>query len=457
MTIDVLYVSYAHDIEWIQWSLVHLRKNLTGHRNVVVVCPTQDRWLFSQIEGIDVLHSIDDWPGRGYFWQQWVKLEAWKYTDADVVVHIDSDVMITAPLKITSLIDKGRPVWPFQSYITLGSFVPWQTPTKTALGPGVSVDNEFMRAFPFVIHRATHELACKHLIEVHGQSVEHYLRNTPAFSEFNVMGCLAHQFQHDLYSWSQLEPNFAPKLTSMVNQHWSHGSSEEFALEHREIGQIPMLTALGVWVVSPDTHLSMWIREHKRLDFDIHFLERIAQYIKAGDVVVDVGAFVGDHSLCYAHMTSKTPGRVLAFEPNPCAFYSLQKNMSPFSHVDCYNVALSDKPGKCALSVDPNAGGMYLDAESTGTPVELKTLDSYKLDRVALIKIDAEGFEPAILRGAVETLKRCKPVLVIEVNEGALQRQKSRSEDLMELLAQLNYSVGHGEIGLQYDIFCFPL
>lgn len=217
-----------------------------------------------------------------------------------------------------------------------------------------------------------------------------------------------------------------------------------------------MQTKEGVWVLTNDTHISRWIEEHGRLDFDTHFLQEICKFIKGGDVVVDCGAFVGDHTLAYANMTSGAPGEVWAFEPNPVVFECLKRNMLKFPHVHCLRAGLSDVKGSAAMSEDPNLGGSYMIEQDKGGVPTIR-LDDLGLDRLALFKIDAEGFEPRVLMGARETLARCRPVIVMEVNEGALERQGWTGERLKSLVRELGYTISGEHHGLQYDVICHPV
>jgi len=449
---DILYVTYRHDLEWLQWSLASVKKNFSGFRKIVGVAPVQDHDVFEKIPGVE-WHFIPDWPGRGYFWQQWVKLQAWKYSDADYICHVDSDVMFIAPVKLAEFFDGDLPCWMWQSYLQLPADVPWQKPTEHY--SGFSCSREFMRAFPFIVNRETHQLAESRLVDKFQALAEHIIKNASAFSEFNYMGAVAFFLQNKLYSWFDTGTGVWPEAFRRVRQHWSHddwGKAEPELV--KEFGPVPVLTDFGVWVIPGDTHLSKWIREHRRLDFDIHFLERIAPLIKGDDVVADVGAFVGDHTLAYANLASS--GCVYAFEPNDVTFRALVKNMAPYPHVEPIQAGLSDKCGSVQVSQDPNWGGAYLSEAKAGDSRVL-TLDSMHLGRLNFMKIDAEGFEVKVLRGAWETLKRCKPALVIEINKGALRRQGTSSEVVYDILGELGYRVEEGKTGLQYDITCLPL
>lgn len=150
--------------------------------------------------------------------------------------------------------------------------------------------------------------------------------------------------------------------------------------------------------------------------------------------LIDVGAHDGLITLPLARL----PGsRVLAFEPLPAAFARLQAalrgafgTMPP--HVECRAAALGDRDGEITLAMPILDGvaqeqwastakdyAVHLSARVTVErfTVPLLRLDALGLDDITALKIDAEGAEYEILRGARETLLRCRPVLTIEIEE----------------------------------------
>ncbi len=150
--------------------------------------------------------------------------------------------------------------------------------------------------------------------------------------------------------------------------------------------------------------------------------------------LVDVGAHDGLITIPLARL----PGsHVLAFEPLPPAFARLQAALSdafgaPPAHVTCHAAALGDHAGEITLAM-PVLDGVaqeqwastakdYAAHRSARVGVEtfavpLMRLDDLDLADVTGMKIDAEGAEYEILRGARETLLRCRPVLTLEVEE----------------------------------------
>ena len=143
------------------------------------------------------------------------------------------------------------------------------------------------------------------------------------------------------------------------------------------------------------------------------------KYIQSGDVVVDAGAFVGSHTLKLAKLAA--PGKVHAFEPQEKLPQLIADNMrlNNLTNVQVYPVALGGKNCQTTMKyinhgnkgASPISG--CLPNEENGT--ELRTIDSFRFQHVDFMKIDVEGFELEVLKGAEKTLKRDMPVLMIEI------------------------------------------
>jgi FkbM family methyltransferase len=143
--------------------------------------------------------------------------------------------------------------------------------------------------------------------------------------------------------------------------------------------------------------------------YEGNIIEWAAHLIDPTTVFLDIGAHVGTYSLAFAQRCAG----VHSFECSPKTFNYL-----------CANIALRDlhakiTPHRCALGSEagvvpyyehsPDGGGNSCHGfgrTSESVNVEARTLDSFHLDNIGLIKIDVEGFEVNVLRGAVETLKR---------------------------------------------------
>lgn len=139
--------------------------------------------------------------------------------------------------------------------------------------------------------------------------------------------------------------------------------------------------------------------------------------------VVDVGANYGFFSYYLARMGKS----VEAFEPLPGCARSSSAYRSP--RIRVHNVALSSAPGTLKLFT-PIINGVPYPANSSFSPVAgphescdvpVRTLDEYVFEDVCLVKIDVEGHELAVLKGAEQTLRRERPVVLVEIEQRHLK------------------------------------
>lgn len=158
--------------------------------------------------------------------------------------------------------------------------------------------------------------------------------------------------------------------------------------------------------------------------------------------LVDVGANRGIYSAL-----GLSYGRdVIAFEPVPVEAKALRALIGTRGRV--HEVALSDSAGTADFFV-PFRGsadvttratlekGLDNELEHRRIDVERATLDSFDLEHIALLKIDVEGHEGAVLRGALATIRRCQPAILIEVEEA---RVPGSFQLVAELLSGLGYA-----------------
>lgn len=141
---------------------------------------------------------------------------------------------------------------------------------------------------------------------------------------------------------------------------------------------------------------------------------------------IDAGANKG----VYTYFIAKYARHTYAFEPNPKMFRILRRNVG--SNVTVSPVALSDATGEAELRIPFLAKGhsnqgaslSRVKVQGSFTPVVVATarIDDLALDDIGFIKIDVEGFEDAVLRGARRTIERDRPTLLIEIEEKHTQR-----------------------------------
>jgi FkbM family methyltransferase len=157
----------------------------------------------------------------------------------------------------------------------------------------------------------------------------------------------------------------------------------------------------------------------------------IKRFCTPGMVVLDVGANIGCHTLLLARTTGAA-GRVFAFEPMPWANQKLVRNVSlnSFSNITVERLGLSDKEGTASVHFRSSwrltgAGSDEDPAATASTEVQFTTLDAYvdshELASVDFIKLDVDGYEGRVLRGARKVLGRFHPIIVLELGEYTLQ------------------------------------
>jgi FkbM family methyltransferase len=224
------------------------------------------------------------------------------------------------------------------------------------------------------------------------------------------------------------------------------------------------ITAFGVAVVEGDL-LSSQVEQAGRLAYVDDWLQTFRAHIPNGGVVCDIGAALGDHAASYASMVGPT-GSVHAIEPYRPYLECLRHNAQALPNVTVYDVALGADTATGTMvrsDAQPNNHGMtHLVPTGVGT-VQVTTLDRIAADwtRLDFVKIDVEGYEPAVLDGAADTLRRFHPALLIEVNAWALAKKGSTPEDVYRRLRALGYHYtpcrpGDTLQSPELDILCVP-
>ena len=169
--------------------------------------------------------------------------------------------------------------------------------------------------------------------------------------------------------------------------------------------------------------------------------------ISPGDIILDVGANVGNHTLFFSQSVGPE-GRVLSFEPQRFLFKILCANalLGRYQNVWPYRFALGDKEGKVDIPAPNyqrpnNFGGYSLSSNTFKEEGDITTIDAIEPDHCHLIKIDVGGMELSVLKGAVDTIARTRPFLYFEYN-----RPEFREETLRFSANELHYRLyRHGQ------------
>ncbi|QUD89301.1 FkbM family methyltransferase [Phenylobacterium montanum] len=169
-------------------------------------------------------------------------------------------------------------------------------------------------------------------------------------------------------------------------------------------------------------------------------LRELPRYVRRNAVSVDVGGNIGVYTFHLGRLSRK----VITFEPNPD--YVSQIKALGVRNGEIEQVALSEQAGEAELRIPALEGGEapgMASLSEMAVPdgaclrtihVRMARLDDYSLSPVGFIKIDVEGFEESVLAGAMETIRRERPNLLIEIEErhnpGGLERIRQRLADL---------------------------
>jgi len=149
--------------------------------------------------------------------------------------------------------------------------------------------------------------------------------------------------------------------------------------------------------------LQDWIRDR----------EAFLKFVKARDVVVQAGGCCGMYPRFYKNHFKE----VYTFEPDPTNYYCLERNCG-VDGIYHQNVALGSEEKLVSLDAptapgEENNVGMYTVNENPGT-VKMITIDSLGLRKCDLIHFDLEGYEPEALKGAINLIEKCSPVIITE-------------------------------------------
>jgi FkbM family methyltransferase len=180
------------------------------------------------------------------------------------------------------------------------------------------------------------------------------------------------------------------------------------------------------WEIPPDfPEAEVGLLEHES-----RVKEFMTSHFKENGTFVDIGANVGGYSLRAASWDMK----VYAFEPNPHNLALLRRNIEiNRASVNVLPFALGARAGKASLSP---VGGVSRIVKEDGVEVEMRTLDSFELPGADLLKVDVEGYELEVIRGAKKTLEKYHPVVMIEMHYWAGAESEA---ELFEILKGLGY------------------
>jgi FkbM family methyltransferase len=187
----------------------------------------------------------------------------------------------------------------------------------------------------------------------------------------------------------------------------------------------------------------------------VNEISLMKKILKQNMTFVDIGANQGEYTIFAAKRLIQ--GQVISFEPLSTSYNHLKENikLNQFNNVMTYNFALSDTKGYAKIytsddleihsSFNEGLSSLY---QSNYRNALLEKVEVEVFDRVwknhnnlslDIIKIDVEGSELPVLKGAINTIKKYKPLIILEINEETFQEAGYAKDELIIFLENLNY------------------
>lgn len=196
VSVGVFIKTWASDLQWLEYSLRLIEKNLSGHSGVWVVADENCRGRLPQFQYSGV--SYCKMPYNGYMAQQAEKLMADLVVPSDVILFVDSDVMFMRPVDVSWFLHQSRPLLIRESYDRLGKDsgeYAWKAITESYFGS--RVEYEYMRRMPLAFCRETlAESRNRYPWLINSLKAK---RDDRRFSEFNLLGALADAIHPEKY------------------------------------------------------------------------------------------------------------------------------------------------------------------------------------------------------------------------------------------------------------------
>lgn len=214
MTTAIFIKTWSGDLPWLEYCLHSIRKHSSGISEVVIAADLSCIEDVFPIAGDAKVYPVADWD-NGYIQQQWVKINADLYTDADQILFVDSDCVFHTPFTPESFMRENKPVLMKTRYGNLGGAEAWHVITERFCG--WPIEFEYMRRLPWM-YRADSLKNFRAMFT----DLYHHLRSLKdrSFSEFNALGAFIERFESEKYYVTDTEV-WIPD--SVAKQFWSWG------------------------------------------------------------------------------------------------------------------------------------------------------------------------------------------------------------------------------------------
>jgi hypothetical protein len=230
MIVDVVIRTYHKDIEWLNKALYHLHCNLTGFRKIIILIPNGQEHLLSHLTAERVI-AVDSCCSNDYIGQQITKLQAYKHTDAEYIMFMDSDTMLLEPTHVYEFFKRGKPLIYKTHYDLVGDAKAWKSITENLLG--FEITHEYMRRFPF-IYKTNDLKEIDEFVSARFEKPSLFELGSVlgALSEFNLIGAYLDKYKPTEYMILDTENTQLEE--SKIKQYWSWGGIQQYNKEHNK-------------------------------------------------------------------------------------------------------------------------------------------------------------------------------------------------------------------------------
>lgn len=181
----------------------------------------------------------------------------------------------------------------------------------------------------------------------------------------------------------------------------------------------------------------------------------LRRLIEPGQTVLDIGANMGCHTLLMAQLVGET-GQVIAFEPMSAAYDKLMRNvqLNHFSNIVVEKAGLSNSDGETEIAFTTSWRLDLKPCDAHPEQVVFMTLDGYVaahphlFSRLDYIKLDVDGFEEAVLRGAQETLLHFLPIILFEIGSDSMGAMRYLQAQGYSFLAESGAEISLDDISV---------
>jgi hypothetical protein len=245
MRADIVIVSHRPDLPWLHYSLRLILKYWTPSPRIIVRLDedcreTAEHWAFEDVE----FYYVKPWPD-GYTFQMYQKLTADDFTDAELIILWDSDVMLSGPANLGWIFWDGKPIIEYQEWgeAATNSEKIWRGPTSLMMG--LDLDKEYMCGVPFIYWRETFSKTRHQIARTHRRSffdciysevpfsAQTFMTHPMKLADFEALGLCAAKLEPDRYSFRHNKDR--PKDWPF-KLYWSHGGlTDELQAEFNEL------------------------------------------------------------------------------------------------------------------------------------------------------------------------------------------------------------------------------